>query len=284
MQIFRDVEALRRGVSSLRATGAAAGGTIAMVPTMGALHAGHMQLVHEARARADHVVVSIFVNPTQFGPNEDLAAYPRREAQDAEMLSAAGVDALWAPDVAAMYPTGFATSIRVAGLSAELDGAHRPGHFDGVATVVAKLFGQVRPDIACFGEKDWQQLAIIRRLVADLDMSVEIVGVPTVRDPDGLALSSRNAYLSPEHRAQALALPQALNAAAAAIVAGAPVDAALAQAVQAILAGGFDSVDYVELRDAAALTPVDSLDAPARLLAAARIGGTRLIDNIAVNR
>ncbi len=280
MQIFRDVDALRRAVAALRAEG----GTLAMVPTMGALHAGHMKLVEEAGRRAVRVAVSIFVNPTQFGPNEDLSAYPRREAEDAAMLREAGVDLLWAPTVEAMYPAGFATSIRVAGLSEQLDGAHRPGHFDGVATVVAKLFGQVRPDIACFGEKDYQQLAIIRRLVADLDLGVEIVGVPTVRDPDGLALSSRNAYLSPAERQSALALPHALAAAAEAIRGGAAVAVALDEAVGAILGGGFDSVDYVELRDAASLAPLESLDAPARLLAAARIGRTRLIDNLAVNR
>ena len=279
MQIFRDVDALRRGLASLRDEG----GHVAMVPTMGALHAGHMALVTEAQRRAARVVVSIFVNPTQFGPNEDLSAYPRREAEDAAMLREAGVDILWAPSVEAMYPDGFATSIRVSGLSEELDGAHRPGHFDGVATVVAKLFGQVRPDVACFGEKDYQQLAIIRRLVTDLDLGVEIVGVPTVRDPDGLALSSRNAYLSPSEREEALALPRALNEAAQTIIGGSDIALALAEAHDAIRAGGFESVDYVELRDAASLKRIDSLEAPARLLAAARIGRTRLIDNIAVN-
>jgi len=280
VQIFRDVAALRRGLSALRVDG----GKVAMVPTMGALHDGHMALVREAQARAAHVVVSIFVNPTQFGPEEDLSAYPRREAQDAELLRAAGVAALWAPTVEAMYPAGFASSIHVAGLSEQLDGAHRPGHFDGVAIVVAKLLNQVRPDFACFGEKDYQQLAVIRRLVADLDLGVEIVGVPTQREPDGLALSSRNAYLSADERQAALALPRALNAAAQAIVGGAPVADALADAVRSILAGGFSSVDYVELRDAVTLEPSDSLDMPARLLAAAKIGRTRLIDNIAVNR
>ena len=280
MQTFRDVEALRQGLLSIRADGS----TVAMVPTMGALHDGHMALVREAQARASHVVVSIFVNPTQFGPTEDLAAYPRREAQDADLLCAAGVAILWAPAVEAMYPAGFASSIHVAGLSEQLDGAHRPGHFDGVATVVAKLLNQVRPDVACFGEKDYQQLAVIRRLVADLDLGVEIVGVATQRDPDGLALSSRNAYLTATERQSALALPRALQAAAQAIVSGTPVATALAEAVQAILAGGFESVDYVELRDAASLAPLDSLDVPGRLLGAAKIGRTRLIDNIAVNR
>ncbi len=235
MQIFRDLDALRDGIAALRDEG----GHVAMVPTMGALHAGHMALVTEARRRAARVVASIFVNPTQFGPNEDLSAYPRREAEDAALLREAGVDILWAPSVEVMYPDGFASSIRVSGLSDELDGAHRPGHFDGVATVVAKLFGQVRPEIACFGEKDYQQLAIIRRLVADLDLGVEIVSVPTVRDPDGLALSSRNAYLAPDERAHALILPQTLHKAAQAILRGADIEPALAEAVAAIRAGGF---------------------------------------------
>jgi pantoate--beta-alanine ligase len=279
VQIFRDLDALRDGIAALRDEG----GHVAMVPTMGALHAGHMALVTEAQRRAARVVASIFVNPTQFGPNEDLSAYPRREAEDAALLREAGVDILWAPGVEVMYPEGFATSIRVSGLSEELDGAHRPGHFDGVATVVAKLFGQVRPEIACFGEKDYQQLAIIRRLVTDLDLGVEIVGVPTVRDPDGLALSSRNAYLLPDERAHALILPQTLHKTVQAILSGADMEPALAEAVAAIRAGGFESVDYVELRDAASLKRIDSLVAPARLLAAARIGRTRLIDNIAVN-
>jgi len=279
VQILRDVDMLRDAVAALRGEG----GHVAMVPTMGALHAGHMALVTEAQRRATRVVASIFVNPTQFGPNEDLSAYPRREAEDAALLREAGVDILWAPSAEVMYPAGFATSIRVSGLSEELDGAHRPGHFDGVATVVAKLFGQVRPDIACFGEKDYQQLAIIRRLVADLDLGVEIVGVPTVRDPDGLALSSRNAYLAPDERARALTLPQALYRTARGLLSGADIGPALAQAVAAIRAGGFESVDYVELRDAATMKRIDSLEGPARLLAAARIGRTRLIDNIAVN-
>lgn len=280
MQIFRDLGALHAGLSALRS----GGGRIAMVPTMGALHAGHMALVEEAKRHADHVVVSIFVNPTQFGPNEDLAAYPRQEAQDADLLRAAGVAVLWAPTVEVMYPQGFATSVHVSGISDELDGAHRPGHFDGVATVVSKLFGQVRPDAACFGEKDYQQLAVIRRLVADLDLGVEIVGVPTQRDGNGLALSSRNAYLSGGEYASALSLPKALKEAVSALENGADSKTSLAKAVEVILAAGFDSVDYVELRDAATLKPLESLDRPGRLLAAAKIGRTRLIDNFAVNR
>lgn len=279
MQIFRDVPSLTSGLSALRA----GGGRIAMVPTMGALHAGHMALVEEAHRRADHVVVSIFVNPRQFGPNEDLAAYPRREAADAAMLNEAGVAVLWAPSADVMYPRGFATNIQVAGLGDGLDGAARPGHFDGVATVVAKLFGQVRPEVACFGEKDYQQLAIIRRLVADLDLRVAIVGVPTQRDADGLALSSRNAYLTPAQRSKAVSLPEVLVMAGEGIKSGESVAAILPWATQYLLDSGFDSVDYVALCDAQSLAPLTSLDRPARLLAAARIGGTRLIDNMAVN-
>lgn len=279
MQIIRDLTTLHTALDALRRDG----GSVAMVPTMGALHAGHMSLVEEAARRADHVVASIFVNPTQFGPNEDLSAYPRQEKADAALLDAAGVVILWAPDVAEMYPEGFATSIHVAGVSEGLCGAARPGHFDGVATVVAKLFGQIRPDIALFGEKDYQQLAVIRRLVADLNLRVEIAGVPTARAPDGLALSSRNAYLSTEERAAAVALPRALEAAAAAMRGGQPVAAALADARAALNAAGFSRIDYVALCDAASLAPLESLDRPARLLVAALLGKTRLIDNIAVN-
>jgi pantoate--beta-alanine ligase len=283
VQTFRDLPSLDTGLSALRADVFGSGARIAMVPTMGALHAGHMALVEEARRHADHVVVSIFVNPAQFGPNEDLAAYPRREAADAAMLEAAGVAILWAPTVDVMYPAGFASSIHVAGVSEGLDGAIRPGHFDGVATVVAKLFGQVRPDVACFGEKDYQQLAVIRRLVTDLDLRVEIVGVATKRDADGLALSSRNAYLGEDQRALAVALPEMLVMTGEALRSGLDVPTALQEATGHLLGGGFDSVDYVVLCDAQSLTPLTALDRPARLLAAARIGATRLIDNIAVN-
>jgi len=278
VQIIREIEALRAAVAGLRRDG----GRIAFVPTMGALHAGHMALVAEAKTRADHVAVSIFVNPRQFGPSEDLAAYPRREAGDARMLEEAGVAILWAPDVATMYPEGFATNVSVAGVSQGLDGAARPGHFDGVATVVAKLFNQVAPDIALFGEKDYQQLAVIRRMVRDLDVGVEIVGVPTQRDADGLALSSRNAYLSPDERRAARALPRALGEAAQAIRDGAAIDEALARARARLEAAGFAPIDYVALHDAETLAPLASLDRPARLLAAARIGTTRLIDNLPV--
>ena len=280
MQIIREVEPLRRALAALRA----GGGRIALVPTMGALHAGHLALVAEARRRADHVAASIFVNPKQFGPNEDLSTYPRREASDAQMLEEAGCTLLWAPTAEAMYPDGFATTVSVAEVSDGLCGASRPGHFDGVATVVAKLFNQVRPDVALFGEKDYQQLAVIRRMARDLDFDLDIVGVPTERDADGLALSSRNFFLSEAERAAAVALPRALAEAAAALVAGAPVAETLARARERLAAAGFDPVDYVELRDAETLAPMRSLDRSGRLLAAARIGRTRLIDNVAVRQ
>ena len=277
VQIIREITGLRKAVAALKETG-----TVALVPTMGALHAGHMALVAEARKRAGQVVASIFVNPMQFGPNEDLATYPRREAEDAAMLEAEGVALLWAPSAETIYPHGFATTVSVGGISAELDGAARPGHFDGVATIVTKLFAQVEPDIALFGEKDFQQLAVIRRLVRDLDLPIEIVGVPTQRDADGLALSSRNLYLSAEERQAARALPRALVEAAQAIADGAPVEPALDRARKSLSEAGFTPIDYVELRDSETLAPVSRLDRPARLLAAARIGRTRLIDNVPV--
>ena len=277
MQTVRQLVDLRTGVSAWRA----AGERVALVPTMGALHDGHMALVEAAKRAAARVVVSIFVNPKQFGPNEDLAKYPRKELADSRMLAAAGVDLLWLPPVEEMYPEGFATAVSVSGISEVLDGAHRPGHFDGVATVVTKLFNQVRPDVALFGEKDWQQLAVIRRFVADLDLDIEIQGVPTQREDDGLALSSRNVYLVPEDRARAVALPRALGVAERAIAKGGDREAALAQAREMLTAAGFE-IDYVALTDAETLgDPVEGR--PMRLLAAARIGGTRLIDNIPVN-
>jgi pantoate--beta-alanine ligase len=279
VQIIRDIATLHRAIAALKQDGK----SVALVPTMGALHDGHLSLVHMGRRVADHVVVSIFVNPTQFGPNEDFAAYPRDEARDAALLVEQGVALLWAPDVAVMYPGGHSTHIEVAELGADYCGAARPGHFDGVATVVAKLFNQVRPDIAIFGEKDWQQLAIIRRMARDLDFHLDILGAPIARDPDGLALSSRNAYLSAEQRAAATAFPDALKAAARAIAQGGDVDAALTEAAAAIVAGGFDSVDYVALADADSLERLTVFRNPARLLAAARMGKTRLIDNYPVS-
>lgn len=283
MQTADRLEVLRTIVSGWRAGGE----RIALVPTMGALHEGHLTLVREARARANRVVVSIFVNPAQFGPGEDLAAYPRRLAADSALLVAEGVDLLWAPPVEEVYPQGFATTISVAGLTADFCGAARPGHFDGVATVVAKLFNQVQPDCALFGEKDFQQLAMIRRMARDLDLvrphADAIIGVPTVREPDGLALSSRNQYLTAEERAAAAALPRAMQAATAQIAAGAPVAEALATLEQALIDAGFASVDYAALADAETLAQLHEQPRhPARLLVAARMGRTRLIDNLPV--
>lgn len=277
MQTVRQLDLLREAIATWRA----AGERVALVPTMGALHDGHMALVEAAKRASGRVVVSIFVNPKQFGPNEDLAKYPRKELADSRMLAAAGVDLLWMPPVEVMYPESFVTNISVSGVSDVLDGAHRPGHFDGVATVVTKLFNQVRPDVALFGEKDWQQLAVIRRLVSDLDLDIEIQGVLTQREDDGLALSSRNVYLVPEDRARAVALPRALGVAERAIAKGGDPEAALAQAREMLAAAGFE-IDYVALADAETLgDPVEGR--PMRLLAAARIGSTRLIDNIPVN-
>jgi pantoate--beta-alanine ligase len=279
LQSIREASQLPMALVALRAGGK----SLALVPTMGALHAGHIDLVEEARRRADRVVATIFVNPLQFGANEDLDRYPRQEEQDAEMLEQAGCDLLWLPQAQDMYPPGFATTVSVEGLSDRWDGEARPGHFDGVATVVAKLLCAVRPDIAIFGEKDFQQLAVIRRMTQDLQLGVEILGHPTIRDADGLALSSRNAYLSADERQNALALPQALNEAAAQIRSGMPVADSLAQAKERLTAAGFARIDYVALVNALTLEPLDRAGGPMRLIAAAVIGRTRLIDNIAVD-
>ena len=278
MQTLSDLPALRAAVAALKADGK----PLALVPTMGALHDGHMALVTEAKRHGRHVVVSIFVNPKQFGPAEDLDAYPRREAKDAAMLAAAGVDLLWLPPVEVMYPAGFATNVSVSGVREGLDGAARPGHFDGVATVVTKLFNQVRPDVAIFGEKDYQQLAVIRQANSDLDIGIDIIGLPTQRAEDGLALSSRNAYLSDAERKAALALPRALGEAKRLMEKGESVESATAKAMIILENSGFGPIDYVALCDAATLAPMTVLDRPARLLGAAKLGTTRLIDNIAV--
>jgi len=276
LQIVREMKALDAALREWRG----AGETIALVPTMGALHAGHLSLVAEARARAERVVATIFVNPLQFGANEDLDSYPRQEAEDIALLEAEGCDLLWVPGAADMYPAGFATTVSVAGVSERWDGAARPGHFDGVATVVAKLFTAVKPDVAIFGEKDFQQLAVIRRMNADLGLGVEIIGAATVRDGDGLALSSRNAYLSDRERRHAVALPQALEAARDAILGGEPVGIALGAAKAQLAEAGFRPIDYVALVDSATLEPVERPQGEMRLIAAARMGSTRLIDNL----
>ncbi|WP_370190892.1 pantoate--beta-alanine ligase [Qipengyuania sp.] len=272
---------LRPATEALRASG-----TLALVPTMGALHEGHLALVREAREAADHVAVSIFVNPRQFGANEDLDAYPRQLALDSALLEVEGVGLLWAPSPEEVYPQGYATNISVAGVSEGLCGADRPGHFDGVATVVCKLFNQVRPDIAFFGEKDWQQLAVIRRMARDLDLTLPHVeaihGVPIVREADGLAMSSRNAYLSADQRATAAALPREMRAAIARLAAGDPAHSVLPALTGELLEAGFDSVDYAELRHGDNLAPTAGAAPGTRLFVAARIGGTRLIDNMPV--
>jgi len=276
------VQTIRSSEELARARAELGSASLALVPTMGALHAGHMALVAEAKARADKVAATIFVNPMQFGANEDLSRYPRREADDAKMLAEAGCDLLWMPSVSDVYPDDFATTVRVSGVSERWEGEARPGHFDGVATVVAKLLLSVRPDVALFGEKDFQQLAVIRRMVRDLAIPVEIAAVPTVREADGLALSSRNAYLLPEERQQALALPRALEAARAAILSGTQVADVLAEARKSLRDGGFSRVDYFALVDARTLEPLDRPQGEMRLIAAAVIGATRLIDNLPV--
>jgi pantoate--beta-alanine ligase len=271
-----------RSSEELASARAALAGTLALVPTMGALHEGHMALISEAKNRADNVAASIFVNPTQFGKGEDYGRYPRQERTDAQMLGDAGCDLLWTPSVNDIYPDGFSTTVGVAGVSERWEGEARPGHFNGVATVVARLLLSVRPDIALFGEKDFQQLAVIRRMAADLSLPVQIVGIPTVREPDGLALSSRNAYLLPEERQLALALPRALEAARAAILGGSAVDQVLDEARQSLRDSGFSRIDYFALVDATTLEPLEVAKGKMRLIAAAIIGTTRLIDNIAV--
>ena len=278
MNVARTIADLRRQIAAWRARGERVG----LVPTMGAIHAGHLALVHAAHRQNERVVASLFVNPKQFGPSEDFSSYPRNEAADFAAFEQAGVDLVFTPGVDEMYPPGFATSVRVPGVSEDLDGVFRPGHFEGVATVVCKLLMQCLPDAAYFGEKDYQQLLVVRRMARDLDVPMHIVGVPTVREADGLALSSRNVYLSVEERRAAPLLNRILRDVAAEIAAWPDnVAASLANGRTALDAGGF-AVDYLDLRNAADLTPVNRLTAPSRLLVAARLGRTRLIDNIAV--
>jgi len=275
VQIVRNSEELARARARLK-------GGLALVPTMGALHAGHLALFAAAKKRADCVAATIFVNPAQFGPGEDFGRYPRQEREDIALLEQAGCDLLWAPAVSDIYPDGFATKIMVKGVSERWEGEARPGHFDGVATVVAKLLLSVRPALALFGEKDFQQLAVIRRMTSDLSIPVEIVGVPTVREADGLALSSRNRYLLPEERQEAVSLPRALESARAAIRSGTPVSEVLQEARRALRDSGFSRIDYFALVDASTLEPLDASQGDMRLITAAVIGTTRLIDNMAV--
>ncbi len=278
MRTIRDLGALRARVRDWRS----AGETIAVVPTMGALHPGHLSLVAAAKAASDRVIVTLFVNPKQFNNPEDLAKYPRTEEADAALLQPLGPDLLFAPPASTVYPEGFRTRVTVADLQDVLCGAHRPGHFDGVATIVTKLLLMTGADAAFFGEKDWQQLQIIRRLVTDLNIPVRIQGCPTLREKDGLAMSSRNARLSPDDRARAPELHRALQRAASALALGIPADDALAPARAAILGAGFSKVEYLELRSAEGLAALTRATPPCRLFVAAWIGGVRLIDNVAV--
>lgn len=277
-EILRTVAALRNLARGWKAEGAVLG----VVPTMGALHEGHLSLARRAKAECDRVIATIFVNPRQFTTAEDLAKYPRTEAEDARMLAEIGVDAIFVPAVEEVYPPGFVTAISIGGVSSPLEGASRPGHFDGVATVVTKLFGMTLADRAYFGQKDWQQLQVVRRLVADLNLPVDIVACETLREADGLAMSSRNRRLSPAGRAKAGALHAAMQAAAAHLRAGGAAEAALTQARAAVLAAGFEALDYLDLCDAETLQPATDTARPLRLLAAAWLDGVRLIDNIAV--
>lgn len=278
LPVVRDVPSLRAAIAAWRA----AGERIALVPTMGALHEGHLSLVRAGKARADRVVASLFVNPKQFAPHEDFERYPRNEAGDASMLRGAGCDLLYAPERAAMYPDGFATSVIVSAVSTPLEGEYRPHFFGGVATVVTKLLLQAAADVALFGEKDYQQLLVIKRLARDLDIATEIVGCPTVREVDGLAMSSRNAYLSAAERRIAAQLNVIMRACIGELLAGAPVTGAEAQANAQLRAAGFDVVDYIAVRDSETLAPIANLSRPTRILAAVWLGKTRLIDNLPV--
>jgi pantoate--beta-alanine ligase len=277
--IVRTIPALRRALDGLRARKA----SIALVPTMGALHDGHVSLVRLAKRRARKVVVSIFVNPTQFAPSEDFGSYPRTWKADVAKLAAEDVDLIWNPDVKTMYPDGYATRILTEGpATAGLEDRFRPHFFGGVSTVVGKLFAQCRPDFAIFGEKDFQQLRVVTRMAGDLDLGVKVIGSRTVRERDGLAMSSRNVYLSPEERRSAPILFRAMKESARRLRAGDGIEAAMAGGVEQITGAGF-TVDYFEVRHAETLAPASSInDGPLRILVAAKIGKTRLIDNMAV--
>jgi len=279
LPIVQTVLRLRAQISAWRERGA----SVALVPTMGALHDGHISLIRLAKIQADRVVASVFVNPRQFGPGEDFEAYPRTELADAQRLTEAGCDLMYKPTAAEMYPDGFSTTVSVRGVSEGLCGAARPGHFDGVATVVSKLLIQAAPDVAIFGEKDYQQLAVIRRLTRDLDLTTKIIGAPIARAPDGLALSSRNAYLDAGQRARAPRMHQVLSEAASALSAGDPVERVQRSAHRVLEACGFDQVDYLEVRNADTLQPPPAgpITRSVRVLAAVRLGRTRLIDNVA---
>ncbi|HTC18380.1 MAG TPA: pantoate--beta-alanine ligase [Stellaceae bacterium] len=275
--VARNIAELRRAVSDWRK----AGQKVALIPTMGALHAGHLALLERGKSLCDRTVTSIFVNPKQFGPGEDLSRYPRDEAGDQQKLSEAGCDMVYSPAAAEMYPEGFVTSIESGPLGEVLEGRFRPGHFSGVATVVTKLLVQAAPDVACFGEKDYQQLLIVRRVVRDLDLPVQIEAVETVREADGLALSSRNAYLTPEQRRRAVGLHYALTEVVRRARKGDP--AAAAWGTHSLIGAGFDKIDYFDVRDAETLEPIEHINRKARALAAAWLGQTRLIDNLPID-
>jgi len=275
MKTLRTVDEVRKAVRAARAEGR----TIGLVPTMGAFHAGHVSLMEQANQETDVVVVSLFVNPTQFGPSEDLSAYPRDEARDAEIAAAAGVDVLFAPPVEEVYPDGFQTTVTVGALAEPLEGAQRPGHFDGVATVVTKLLNMVGPDVAFFGQKDAQQALIVRRVVRDLDIPTRIEVCPTVREPDGLAMSSRNAYLAPVDRQRAVALRRALDAAEQAVAAGERHPGAVEAVARGALADHSVEPEYVALVSTDTLQPVEQIDGQILVALAARVGPARLIDN-----
>ncbi len=274
MRIVRDVASVRAAV--------AGAGRVGLVPTMGAFHEGHLSLVRAARAACDLVVVWLFVNPTQFNEAADLAAYPRDEERDAALAAACGADILFAPTVEEVYPAGYATTVTVAGIADVLEGAQRPGHFAGVATVVAKMFNMVGPDVAFFGAKDAQQVAVVRRMVADLDLPVEIEVLPTVREPDGLAMSSRNVRLGSDDRRRAAALHRGLSAARDAVAAGLRDPVAVAAVVERVLAGEGLTAEYIAVVDPGSFAPVTSVDRPALVALAVRVGPVRLIDNMVV--